>query len=113
MRWSGGRESSNVDDRRGVSAGGLAVGGGLLGAIFLILRLFLGGGGDDGSTPVQLPGQTQEMTAEEKQADDNRAKFVKVVLGYTEDVWNELFAQQGKQYREPTLVLYRNAVQSA
>jgi predicted metalloprotease len=36
-----------------------------------------------------------------------------VVLGYTEDVWNELFAQQGKQYREPTLVLYRNAVQSA
>ena len=113
MRWSGGRESSNVDDRRGVSAGGLAIGGGLLGAIFLVLRLFLGGGSDDGSTPVELPGQTQEMTAEEKQADDNRAKFVKVVLGYTEDVWNELFAQQGKQYREPTLVLYRNAVQSA
>jgi predicted metalloprotease len=113
MRWAGGRESSNVDDRRGVSAGGLAIGGGLLGAIFLVLRLFLGGGSDDGSTPVELPGQTQEMTAEEKQADDNRAKFVKVVLGYTEDVWNELFAQQGKQYREPTLVLYRNAVQSA
>jgi len=113
MRWIGSRESSNVDDRRGVSAGGLAIGGGLLGAIVLVLRLFFGGGSDDGSTPVQIPDQTQTMTAEEKAADDNRAKFVKVVLGYTEDVWNELFTQQGKQYREPTLVLYHNAVQSA
>ena len=113
MRWIGGRESSNVDDRRGVSAGGLAVGGGLLGAIVLVLRLFLGGGSDDGSGPAQFPDQTQQMTAEEKAADDNRAKFVKVVLGYTEDVWKDLFANQGKEYREPTLVLYRNAVQSA
>ena len=114
MRWIGGRESSNVDDRRGVSAGGLAVGGGIIGAIVLVLRLLLGGGGEDpSSVPLQFPGQTEEMTAEEKAADDERAKFVKVVLGYTEDVWNELFAQQGAQYQEPTLVLFRDNVQSA
>jgi predicted metalloprotease len=114
MRWIGGRESSNVDDRRGVSAGGLAVGGGIIGVIVLVLRLFLGGGGDDPSSiPIQLPGQTQEMTAEEKAADDERAKFVKVVLGYTEDVWNQLFAQSGSRYQEPTLVLFRGNVQSA
>lgn len=113
MRWIGGRESSNVDDRRGVSTGGLVAGGGILGAIFLVLRLFLGGGSDDGSTQIAFPDQTQQMTAEEKAADDERAKFVKVVLGYTEDVWGELFAQQGKQYQQPTLVLFRNSVQSA
>jgi len=114
MRWRGGRESSNVDDRRGISAkGGLIAGGGIVGVIFIVLRLLLGGGSDDGSVPIQFPGQTQEMTAEEKAADDERAKFVKVVLGYTEDVWGELFAQQGKQYQQPTLVLFSNNVQSA
>ena len=114
MRWIGGRQSTNVDDRRGVSAGGLAVGGGIIGVIVLVLRLFLGGGeGDPSSIPIQLPGQTQEMSAEEQAADEERAKFVRVVLGYTEDVWNQLFAQQGSQYREPTLVLFRGNVQSA
>jgi len=115
MRWIGGRESSNVDDRRGIGAGGIAVGGGILGAIVLVLQLLLGGGGggEEGQIPIQIPGQSQEMTDEEKAADDERAKFVKVVLGYTEDVWNQLFAQQGSQYREPTLVLFRGGVQSA
>jgi len=115
MRWIGGRESSNVDDRRGIGAGGIAVGGGILGVIVVILQLLLGGGGGDGSQvpQIQIPGQTQELTPEEKAADDERAKFVRVVLAYTEDVWNQLFAQQGSQYREPTLVLFRGSVQSA
>ena len=96
MRWIGGRESSNVDDRRGIGAGGIAVGGGILGVIVLVLQLLLGGGGgEEGQVPIQIPGQTQELSPEEKAADDERAKFVKVVLGYTEDVWNQLFAQQG------------------
>ena len=81
----------------------------------LVLNLLLGGGGtDDGSMPqIQLPGQTQQLTPEEQAADDERAKFVKVVLGYTEDVWDHLFAQQGSTYQQPTLVLFRGAVQSA
>ena len=111
MRWIGGRESTNVDDRRGISGGGLAVGGGIIGVIVVVLRLLLGGGGED--VPLQIPGQTTEMTAEEKAADDQRAKFVKVVLRYTEDVWNELFAEQGSDYKEPILVLFRGSVQSA
>ena len=114
MRWIGGRQSSNVDDRRGVSAGGIAVGGGILGAIVLILQLFLGGGGsEDGGIPIQIPGQSQEMTAEEKAADDKRLEFVSVVLGYTEDVWNQLFPKYGERYVEPTLVPFRGRVQSA
>lgn len=112
MRWLGGRESSNVDDRRGFSGGGLAVGGGIIGVIALLLNMFLGGGGRD-QPQIQLPDQSQQMTAEEQADDDERAKFVKVVLGYTEDVWGELFSQQGKQYQQPTLVLFRGNVQSA
>ena len=111
MRWIGGRESTNVDDRRGISGGGLAVGGGIIGVIVVVLRLLLGGGGED--VPLQIPGQTTEMTAEEKAADDQRAKFVKVVLRYTEDVWNEVFANQGSGYKDPILVLFRGSVQSA
>lgn len=114
MRWRGGRESSNVDDRRGLSTGGVVAGGGIIGIIFIVLRLLLGGdSGTDGSEQIQFPGQTQEMTPAEKAADDERAKFVKVVLGYTEDVWSELFSEQGKQYQQPTLVLFRNSAQSA
>ena len=113
MKWLGGRESSNVDDRRSMSAGGgVAIGGGIIGVIYLIFQLLTGNGGDSDS-PMQYPGQTVEMTQEQKSADDKRAQFVKVVLGYTEDVWGELFRQQGQQYREPTLVLFRNSVQSA
>ena len=110
MRWIGGRQSTNVDDRRGMSAGGIAAGGGIIGVIVLVLNMLLGGGGsDDGSIPIQLPGQTQQLSPEEQAADDERAKFVTVVLGYTEDVWNQLIAQ----YQEPKLVLFRGAVQSA
>ncbi|MCC7400997.1 MAG: neutral zinc metallopeptidase [Chitinophagaceae bacterium] len=117
MRIDGEQESSNVDDRRGMSAGkGLAIGGGAIGIIFLIIKLLLGGSGNAPDITQQITQQmttTQEMTPEEKAADDKRAHFVKVVLRYTEDVWGDLFAKQGKQYRHPTLVLFRDAVESA
>lgn len=115
MRWIGGRESSNVDDRRGLSTGGaVGVGGGIIGVLFLVFQFLLGGGSNtDSPGQIPLPGQNQEMTTEEKAADDERAKFVKVVLGYTEDIWGELFSQQGKQYQQPTLVLFRGNAQSA
>jgi uncharacterized protein len=115
MLWKGRRGSSNVDDRRGISGGGIAAGGGVIGLIMYLLYSFLGGGGEgDSSTlPPVLPGTTTEMSAEEKAADDDRAEFVRVVLAETEDVWNKLYAEQGKDYPEPTLVLFRDAVESA
>ena len=114
MLWKGRRGSSNVDDRRGISGGGIAAGGGIIGVIVYLLYTFLGGGGDSSTIPPVLPGNTStEMTAEEKAADDEGAEFVKVVLADTEDVWNKLYSAQGKDYPEPTLVLFRDAVQSA
>jgi predicted metalloprotease len=114
MQWRGRRQSSNVDDRRGISGGGIAAGGGVIGLVIFLLYTFLGGGGGDVSQiPQMIPGTQKEMTAEEKAADDERAEFVKVVLADTEDVWNKLFSNQGQDYAEPTLVLFRDGVQSA
>ncbi len=111
MRWQGRRESTNVEDRRGVSGGQVAVGGGILGVIALVLNFLLGG--DVSQLPQQLPNQNTPVNAEEQAADDQRAQFVKVVLAETEDVWNTLFQKAGKNYVEPTLTLFSGATQSA
>lgn len=115
MQWRGRRSSSNVDDRRGISGGGIAAGGGVVGLIIYLLVTYLGGGTPDPSQLPQISTETNQttLTPEEKAADDERAAFVKVVLAETEDVWNKLYADNGQQYAEPTLVLFRNAVASA
>ncbi len=113
MQWQGRRESSNVDDRRGLSGGGLAIGGGVIGVIFLLAKFLLGGGDVNDLQQLIPPQQQQEMTAEQKAADDKEASFVKVVLADTEDVWTKLFSDMGRTYTEPTLVLFRNSTQSA
>lgn len=115
MRWQGGRQSSNVDDRRGIG-GPVAVGGGIIGVIVLVLNFLLGGDGDVSQLP--LPGGTgttqgRQLSPQEQAADDERAAFVSTVLAYTEDVWNEQFQRQlGQNYPAPRLVLFRDAVQS-
>ena len=111
MLWQGRRESGNVDDRRGISGGGLAIGGGIIGAIILVLQLFMGGG-DPGTLPNQFPSQATELSPQEQAADEERAKFVKTVLADTEDVWSEIFRTSGEDYPEPVLVLFRNATES-
>jgi len=115
MQWRGRRGSSNVDDRRGISGGGIAAGGGIAGVIIYLIYTFLSGGNVD---PSQIPQigepstQSAPLSAEEKAADDERAEFVKVVLADTEDIWNKIYADQGQSYSEPTLVLFRDYVQS-
>lgn len=117
MKWIGSRESSNVDDRRSLSGGGLAVGGGIAGFLIYLVYTFISGNSVDPSEIQrrlnQPSNQTVNLTPEEKAADEERAKFVKVVLAETEDVWNKEFADAGQQYSEPVLVLYRDAVASA
>src|SRR5215204_2202525 len=114
MLWKGGRQSSNVDDRRGVSGGQVAVGGGILGVIALIVNLLMGGNVDTSQLPGGLPGTqtSQPMSPEQQAAEDERAQFAKSVLAYTEDVWNEVFQRSGQNYSEPRMVLFRDGVQS-
>ncbi|HVE60500.1 MAG TPA: neutral zinc metallopeptidase [Chitinophagaceae bacterium] len=113
MLWKGGRQSGNVDDRRGMSGGQVAVGGGILGVIALVLNFLIGGDVDTSQLP-QIPGiqNSSPSSPEQQAADDERAGFVKTVLAYTEDVWNEVYQKSGQDYPEPTLVLFRDAVQS-
>jgi predicted metalloprotease len=112
MQWLGRRESDNVDDRRGIGGGGIAAGGGVLGVIFLLAKFFLGGG-DISDLQQTLPqGQQTELTTEQKAKEDERAHFVRVVLADTEDVWDKIFSDKGQRYTKPTLVLFRDGVQS-
>ncbi len=111
MLWRGRSGSSNVEDRRGMSAGGIATGGGLVGLVVYLLYSFLGG------DPSQLPDMNamqsgKEMTAEQSASEDTMAQFVSVVLAETETIWGEVFAKNGMQYQPPKLVLFRGQVQS-
>jgi len=112
MDWKGRRESSNVEDRRGISGGGLAVGGGVIGLIFVLAKFFLGGGDINDLQQLIPQQQQQEMSVEQQAADDEEASFVKVVLADTEDVWSQLFAKMGRTYEDPTLVLFRGTTTS-
>ncbi len=113
MLWQGRRESDNVDDRRGITGGHVAVGGGVLGVIFILAKFLLGGGDvNQLQQDLQQQPQQQEMTAEQKAADDKEASFVKVVLADTEDVWSKIFSDMGRSYSKPTLVLFRDATAS-
>ena len=108
MRWIGGRESDNVDDRRGSGGGGLLVGGGIGSVVIAVIVMLLGG------DPSQVLNQSssQQAAPVNQQADDQAAQFTKRVLASTEDVWTKLFADQGKQYQKPTLVMFRGVTES-
>jgi uncharacterized protein len=118
MLWKDMRESGNVEDRRAVRPG--VVGGGIGTIILVLVGLYFG---VSPQTVMQLTGLVGQgaggtaaapgLTTTGNQAEDERAKFVSVVLADTEDVWHEIFTQSGKTYREPKLVLFRGQVSSA
>ena len=89
------------------------MGGGILGVIALVLNLLLGGDVDTSQLP-QMPGSQQSapLSPEEQAKDEENASFIRTVLAFTEDVWNEQFSRSGQGYQEPTLVMFRDAVQS-
>lgn len=116
MRWQGRRTSGNVEDRRGISGKQVAVGGGIGGILIAILFALLGGNPEDVSQVLQQPtgmesagGISRELSAEEKQ----EGEFVGVILAEIEDVWNAIFRQSGRSYREPKLVLFSDQISSA
>jgi len=113
MRWRGERQSTNIEDRRGMSVGRVAVGGGLGTIVIMILALLFGINPQQlfEQLPSDQPGvQSSRPTSPEE---EELKQFVGVVLAKSEDVWTEVFRQNGRQYREPTLVLFTDRVQSA
>jgi len=112
MEWQNNRRSSNVEDQRG---GGVLVGGGIgLGGLLIVLIGWAFGidpGTMLGFVEGSGIGQSQSSTGSGK--DDEAKRFLGAVLASTEDVWQPIFRQYGKSYREPTLVLFEGQVQSA
>lgn len=118
MKWIGNRQSDNVEDRRGISGGHIAVGGGIIGIIVLLLNVF---GGENAKmlTPVleqmqqgqqqSAPTQQVELTPEQKEI----GEFAKTILAYTEDTWSQIFQENGMTYEDPKMVLFSNAVETA
>lgn len=112
MRWRGARKSKNIEDRRGMSTGGIAMGGGIGTIILVLVGLYfgiditplLGGGSSNVSGGGQAPVDPRQ---------NEMAEMVSVVMADTEDVWNEVFQRNGATYREPTLVLFTGRTQSA
>ncbi|WP_136679207.1 neutral zinc metallopeptidase [Neptunomonas sp. XY-337] len=134
MRWRGNRSSENVEDRRGDQPPSMGVAGG--GALRLLPMLikFLGvkgtlvlavvvGGyglmtGNLGTilsvlTGQPMPQQSAPESVQQTAQEQELAEFISVILADTEDTWGQIFTASGRQYKEPRLVLFRNAVKSA
>ena len=117
MRLDGRRESSNVDDRRGMSGGAKAGLG--LGGIVLIAVMLSGGNIGDVITNVGTQMASQNVTTSDQQQrefteeEQALAKFSSQVLASTEDIWGKVFESMGRTYKAPKMVLYTNAVQTA
>ncbi len=117
MRWGDGRESDNVEDMRGRS-GGVPVGRLSLGGIAVVVVIGL----LSGQSPMQIfnhvlnqasiSSPTQPQPAAPA-GNDQALRFVRTILGDTEDTWSALFAQAGKHYQNPKLILFSGSVNSA
>jgi predicted metalloprotease len=90
---------------------GLAVGGGVGGLIIVLIVTLLGG--NPGEIIGGLGGTEESVPYEETEKEKEDAQFVSVVLADTEEVWKEIFREEGLTYKEPKLVLYSGSVQSA
>lgn len=134
MEWQGQRESENVEDERG-AAGGFAGGmfGGMSGRqvafhggwgtllLILVISVIFGVNplqllqGPQGPPPANQPGFNPGVAPRGAidPAHEKLVQFVKVVLADTEDVWHAQFRRMGKEYREPTLVLFSGSYSSA
>lgn len=115
MDFRNGRESGNVEDRRGQGGRGLR-GGGRIGIGTIVLALVaMYFGIDPGvvlNTAMTDPAPAGSA-ATRPPGNDAQARFVSMVLADTEDTWHALFREGSATYREPQLVLYTGATRSA
>lgn len=119
MKWRGGRQSSNVDDRTGRSSGsgGMLAAGGGIGTVIIAVLFFLFSGGDLSSLPDVLGGSGQAANYQTENVGTSEyteeKEFSAVVFGYLEDYWQDVFQERQETYQDPTLVLFTGSVQSA
>ena len=117
MRWKGRRTSSNVQDRRGggaVKTGGISIIGVII--AFVAWKFF----GVNPMQAYQMSSQVTQSSSAQQAAPENETAeqqearlFVSTVLADTEDTWVPIFQQIGRDYQEPTLVMYSGATSTA
>ena len=115
--------SDRIDDRRGGPgipmgrAGGLGIGTiiilGLIGWALGINPLYLIGGAEMLSRSGGSQQQPVPTGSQAGSPSDPMGEFVSAVLGSTEAQWSDIFAQAGKTYQPPTLVMFSGATRSA
>jgi len=113
MRTEGRRTSGNVEDRRGMSGRQMAAGGGIGTIVIVLLVLLLGGDPSEVVNSTQQASPTESGPVNASPEEEAMANFVSVVLAGTEDVWTKVFQESNMTYKPPTLVLFRDQVQSA
>ncbi|MBT8080613.1 MAG: zinc metallopeptidase [Gammaproteobacteria bacterium] len=117
MRWRRGRRSTNIEDRRGTRAPRGLLGGGIGTIVLILAALYFG----IDPTPLLEGMQSANVSAsatgsrptQEDLQNDPLADMISVVVADTEDVWTEIFAAQGRRYKEPSLVLFSGSTRSA
>ncbi|MGJ1198365.1 KPN_02809 family neutral zinc metallopeptidase [Sphingobacterium spiritivorum] len=116
MKWQGGRQSDNFQDRRGMSGGQkFAIGG--IGAVIILVIGFLMGG-DPGQLMEQLQNanvgapQTEQGEVQLTEEEKKLTAFSRTVLASTEDVWTKVFKDNGLTYQTADLVVYTGGTQT-
>ena len=115
MKWRTGRRSRNIEDRRRMRIPRKAVGGGIGIIVVALIAMYFGVDPTvflNQQSPTSSIG-AQTTTRQISPAENQLAEFVSVVLADTEDTWHALFNKMGQNYREPNLVLFTGAVESA
>ena len=116
MRWRGGRRSTNIEDRRGARTAPRLLGGGIGTIVLVLVAMYFGIDPTPLLQSVQS-GQSASTSGTQPTAEDLKndplADMVAVVIADTEDVWHEIFKNQGRTYQEPTLVMFTGATRSA
>ncbi len=112
-------KSARIEDRRGVTVarGGIGIGTivvlGLIGwALGIDPRLLIGGAEMMSRSGGQQQQADAGSTTSSGSPSDTMGQFVAAVLGSTETVWTDIFAQAGRTYKPPTLVMFSGATQS-
>jgi predicted metalloprotease len=115
MKWIGRRQSDNMEDRRGMSGGKVALGGGVIGIIILLINVF-GGENAQQLAPVlqqlQQGQQTEQTKQELSPAEKELGEFASTILADTEDVWKKIFEENGMTYENPKMVLFTSNVET-
>ncbi len=116
MKWKGRRRSRNIEDRRGQPSGRRMLGGGIGTLIVVLVAMYFGVDPSfllQGLNSAAPSTATQSRSAPADLANDPLADMVSVVMADTEDVWHEIFAESGRRYVEPKLVLFTGSTRSA